>query len=62
MIEHFLNAEKEILINLKSLIDAKIETLEKKDVKKPGRKKSNLGEKEWEREGNKKILRMIPAI
>lgn len=34
MIQHFLNAEKEILLALRSLIDAKIEALEKKKVKK----------------------------
>lgn len=38
-VHHFLNARKEMLLALRSLIDAKIEALEKKEKKKTTRGK-----------------------
>jgi len=39
MLQHLLNAKKEFLLALRSLIDAKIEASEKKEGKRPVRKK-----------------------
>ncbi|MFB0565629.1 MAG: hypothetical protein ACETWK_08130 [Candidatus Aminicenantaceae bacterium] len=38
-LDHLLKARKEILLAFRSLIDAKIESLEKKEVKKAEKKK-----------------------
>lgn len=38
-VHHFHNARKEMLLALRSLIDAKIEALEKKEEKKTAKKK-----------------------
>jgi hypothetical protein len=37
--EHLLRAKKETLLAVRSLIDSRIEALEKKEVKKPAMKK-----------------------
>jgi hypothetical protein len=38
-VDHFINARKEVLLGLRSMIDAKIEVLDKKRVKKTEKKK-----------------------